>query len=263
MTDTTNPKLAVVRGLLAKAERTDNDHEAEAFRAKAYDLIAKYGVDEAELAMSDPDLNIVGDAKIEMHAPFAQEKVSLFMAIAVPMGIRAVQRKEWRDGKFYRASQKDRQVIFLHVFGTKGDLERAQMLYTSLLLQQSSELARQELPLYVASGTMGEKAAYRRSWLIGYAGQIQVRLFEAERKAQAEKPTMTNAATGETKSTALVLASKGELVDSAVSREYPRLSYSKARKISGGGLGAGAAAGRRANLGGTGVSGAGRKAVGG
>lgn len=262
MTDTTNPKLAVIRGLLAKAERTDNDHEAEAFRAKAYDLIAKYGIDEAELAMSDPDLNIVGDAKIEMHAPFAQEKVSLFMAVAAPMGVRAVQRKEWRDGKFYRASQSDRQVVFLHVFGTRGDLERAQLLYTSLLLQQSSELARHELPDYVAYGTMGEKAAYRRSWLIGYANRIQDRLFEAERRAQADKPTMTNAATGETKSTALVLASKGELVDSAMAAEYPRLKQGKSRRLSGGGFGAGHAAGGRANLGGTGVSGAGRKAVG-
>lgn len=257
MSDQTNPKLATVRSLLAKAERTDNPHEAETFRAKAYTLIAKYGIDEAELALSDPDLHVVGDAQLEMHAPFAQEKVSLFMAIAGPLGIRAVQRKQWREGILYRASRSDRQVVMLHIFGTKGDLERAQLLYTSLLLQQASELARVQVPFYY---NPQEAAAFRRSWLIGYALEIGNRMFEAERRAQEEKPTMTNAATGESTSTALVLASKADLVEQAVAAEYPRLRNGGARKLSGGGFGAGMQAGARADLGGKGVGG-GRKAV--
>lgn len=253
-----NPALGRIRGLLVKAERTDNEHEAEAFRAKAYELIAKYGIDEAELAMSNPGLNIVGDSRIEMHAPFAQDKVSLFMAIASSMGVKAVQRKEWREGKYYRASRSDRQVIFLHAFGTKGDLERAELLYTSLLLQQANELARHPAPSYL---DMQKKAAWRRSWLAGYSAKIAQRMREAEREAEAAKPTVTNAETGETKSTALVLATKAEQVYRAMAEEYPNLQAGKARKLTGGGYGQGVAAGARANLGGKGVSG-GRKAIG-
>lgn len=258
MTDQTNPKLATVRSLLAKAERTDNDHEAESYRAKAYALITKYGIDEAELALSDPDLQVVGDAQLEMHAPFAQEKVSLFMAIATPLGVRAVQRSQWREGVSYRASRSDRRVVMLHIFGTKGDLERAQLLYTSLLMQQASELARVKVPFYY---NPQEAAAFRRSWLVGYAVKIGDRMAQAEREAREQKPTMTNAATGESTSTALVLASKADLVDQAVASEYPRLKRGGNRKLSGGGFGAGMAAGARANLGGKSVGGS-RKAIG-
>lgn len=243
---TENPKLATIRSLLVKAEdKAATPEEAEAFRAKAYDLIAKYGIDEAELAMSNPDLNIVGDRKIVMHAPFAQEKVSLFMAVAGPMGVRAVQRKEWASGKPWREGRSDRQVVVLHVFGTVGDLDRADLLYTSLLLQQANEAAKESAPGYL---NMQEKAAWRRSWLVGYAERISVRLARAEREAQAAKPTMTNASTGETKSTALVLASKSELVDTAVSNEYPHLRRVTARSLTGGGYYSGAAAGDRANI---------------
>jgi hypothetical protein len=50
----TDPVLARVRKLLAKAEDPCTRAEAEAFTAKATELIAKYGVDRAMLAAQRP-----------------------------------------------------------------------------------------------------------------------------------------------------------------------------------------------------------------
>lgn len=237
--------LGKVRALLAQAEhKNTSPEEAEVFMAKAQALIAKYGFEEDELAIQDPERGFqVGDRKFECHAPFAQEKVHLWGSIATPMGIKSVQRKEWKSGKPYRESRADKQVIILHVFGTKADLDRAELLYTSLLLQQASALRKAEVPEWV---TWHGRTAWNRSWLIGFGDRIFYRIQEAENAARAE--TMTDAS-GQSVSTALVLASKDELVLAAQAEAYPSLKKVSNRKLSGRGYYDGDMAGRKANLG--------------
>ena len=59
--------LDKVRKLLAKAEDPAcTPAEAEAFTAKAAELIAKYGVDSALLAAADPAADPVGDLVVEV-----------------------------------------------------------------------------------------------------------------------------------------------------------------------------------------------------
>lgn len=240
MTDQTNKKLDVVRGLLAKAESTTSEHEAEACRAKAMQLIAKYGIDEALLATEDPRLRRVGDVTFEAHAPFAAEKVALWTAVSIPLGIRSVQRKEWRDGGYYRASRSDRQVVRIHAFGRSGDLERAQLLYTSLLLQQATEFAR--VQYYSVEENGQDKAAFRRSWLISYANRIYQRLEAVIASAVRENPGGAGAA--------LVLVERDEEVNDALAEAYPKTKRAPRRKLSGAGWASGYDAANRADLGG-------------
>ena len=127
------PILDKVRKLLAKAEDPAcTPAEAEAFTAKAAELIAKYGVDAALLAESDPERDPVGDRVVDVPAPYATEKCTLLSEVATELRCRAVRRlRRGSAGKEFS----------MHLFGHAADLERVEVLFTSLLVQASLALA--------------------------------------------------------------------------------------------------------------------------
>jgi hypothetical protein len=218
--------LSKVRKLLAKAEDPAcTVAEAEAFTAKAADLIARYGVDRALLAARDPASDPVGDRVIELVAPYALDKAGLLAAVAGALRCRSVRR---RDGSGFA----------MHLFGFASDLERVEILFTSLLVQAAHGLAGAPVP------AGDHPAAFRRSWLAGFATAIGERLRRAESVA-ASDPSAP--------SVALVLADRSTHVERRLAEFYPRLRTAGARRLAGSGLSQGVAAGRRADLGGTGV----------
>ena len=139
--------LGRVRKLLAKAEDPAcTPAEAAAFTAKATELIAKYGVDEALLGETRPDP--VGDRMVTVEPPYARDKAGLLAAVALAMRCRVVHLDR-------------RGTTRSHLFGHAADLERVELLFTSLLVQAAHGLAGSPVPA-------GEHpAAYRRSWLAG------------------------------------------------------------------------------------------------
>jgi len=226
-------KLARVRKLLAMAEAEGLSEEArENYNAKARELIAQYGIDEALLAASaSGDGPAVTDREIVTEAPFARDKAALLDAIAVPLGCRLISRT--------------RQAGYRRVFGTPADLERVELLFTSLLVQQALGLGAVTVPF-------GEHpAAYRRSWMSGFSTAVYRRLKNAEAEAKAAREAQEKQANQNGPSVALVLANKRTLVQGAVEAVYPKLRKASTRTLSGSGRGAGYAAGQRADLGGT------------
>lgn len=222
--------LSKVRKLLAKAEDPAcTPAEAEAFTAKAAELIARYGVDRALLAARDPGSDPVGDRVIELPAPYALDKAGLLAGVAAALRCRSVRRRS--DSGFT-----------LHLFGFASDLERVELLFTSLLVQAAQGLAAAWVP------PGAHLAAFRRSWLAGFTATVTSRLREAE-SAAARSGTDAAAAAGD--SVALVLADRSDRVARRLAEVYPRLRTASARRLVGGGMGQGAAAGRRADLGAT------------
>ena len=63
--------------------------------------------------------------------------------------------------------------LSIHLFGHASDLERSELLFTSLLLQSAHGLARTPVPEWE------HKAAFRRSWLAGFRMAVGRRLDEA------------------------------------------------------------------------------------
>ncbi|PSK66517.1 hypothetical protein B0E53_01533 [Micromonospora sp. MH33] len=222
--------LSKVRKLLAQAEDPAcTPAESAAFMAKATELIARYGVDRALLAAREPATDPVGDRVVEVVAPYARDKSGLLAAVAEPLRCRCVRR---RQGSGFD----------LHLFGFASDLERVELLFTSLLVQAAHGLAGAAVPA-------GEHpAAFRRTWLAGFAQVVAERLRTAEAGAVAESAAP---------SVALVLADRSDRVQRRLAEVYPRLRTAPRRRLAGSGFGPGAAAGRRADLGGTGVTGAG------
>jgi len=230
-----DPRLAKVRKLLAKAEGASTPEEAESYNTKAAELIAKWGIDAAMAAVTEPTRDKITDRKIVLDQPYARDKADLLWAITNPLRIKAVML----TGKGYDARGRSKNTYTMHLFGFASDMERAEVLFTSLLLQAHTDLYRQEIPY-------GEdRDAYRRSWLVGFSSAVSRRLWAAERKAQDEA---SDAAPG----VALVLVDRKTLAERAMNDYYPRLSHSR-RSLTGSGAGSGYQAGQRANLGGTGL----------
>jgi Protein of unknown function (DUF2786) len=225
--------LDKVRKLLAKAEDPAcTPEEAAAFNDKAAELIAKYGVDRALLAARDPTTDTIGDRVVEVVPPYAQDKVGLLVGVASALRCRSVRRA----GQGHRG-------FSVHLFGFGSDLERVELLFTSLLVQAAYGLAA------AVPDRFENLAAYRRSWLVGFSRAVSYRLREAEQRA-------TSAATGTGDervsggSMALVLADRSDQVARRVDEVYPYLVSVGPRRLTGSGLGAGLDAGRRADLGG-------------
>src|SRR6202167_2734556 len=106
----------------------------------------------------------------------------------------------------------------LHVFGYSSDLERAEILFTSLLVQMARALAQQVVPAYGNSAK-----AWRRSWMLGYCAAVVARVRAAEEAAVASAGGDDAAAADGATSAALVLADRSLTVRLQVSAAYPRL----------------------------------------
>ncbi|KAB1940340.1 DUF2786 domain-containing protein [Micromonospora sp. ALFpr18c] len=215
--------LSKVRKLLAQAEDPAcTPAESAAFTAKAAELIARYGVDRALLAARDPATDPVGDRVLDVVAPYARDKVGLLAAVAEPLRCRCIRRRQGNG-------------FTLHLFGFASDLERVDLLFTSLLVQAAHGLAATPVP------ADDHPAAFRRSWLAGFAEVIGGRLWAAETAAVNESGTP---------SVALVLADRSDRVQRRLAEQYPRLRTAPPRRLAGTGFGSGAEAGSRADLGG-------------
>lgn len=255
----TDDRLELVRKLLAMAEGTTNEAERDAFNVKAAALIAKYGIDQALLANAGQVRDEVGDKIITLEAPYLTDKATLLNRVASALRVRTVRRTSTRTS----------ESMEVHLFGFAADLERVDILFTSLLVQASFGIAAARPPSAPGRQVGGDYgywyqprqesvAAYRRSWLYGFTVAVQDRLEAAEQRAKAEADAGRK--TGQP-GTDIVLASRDQQVATRVSEVYPRLKNGPKRTLRGSGFEAGKTAGKRADLGGTRIAGRGERGI--
>jgi hypothetical protein len=228
--------LERVRRLLSKAEGAATESERDAYNAKAAELIARYGIEEALLSAKESTSPLPADRVVDLDAPYARDKASLLSAVAGPLGVRGV---------LCSARSAGGTRLSMHLFGMSSDLNRADVLYTSLLVQAAHGLA-----VARPADAYESVAAYRRSWMLGFAYTIQQRIVAAERAAGERAESARRHVASDGPSVSLVLADRAAIVDGAVAAAYPRLRTAPSRMLSGSGSAAGAAAARRADLGG-------------
>jgi len=190
-----------IRKLLAKAEAEGvTPPEAEALTAKAAELMARYGIDRARLAAARPDTDRPDSRIIDIDNPWAQVRAHLLAGLANAMRCQTVILHTSRPG------------TRIHVFGYASDLERADILYTSLLLQMARGLTVAVVPAGVRS-----PRAWRRSWLLGFVSAVITRVRSAE-----ERAAETADAGGQSgPSTALVLADRAVVIRRQLDQAYP------------------------------------------
>ncbi len=230
-TEASDRLLDRVRKLLAKAEGDGvTPPEAQALTAKAAELMAKYGIDRALLAAERPETDRPSSLVLDIDNPWARVKAHLLCGLASALRCQCILLASPDPGSR------------VHVFGYASDIERTDVLYTSVLIQMWHGLAGAQVPAWSNSAR-----AWRRSWLLGFATAVISRVRAAEHGATSEA---TSRAGDSGSRTALVLADRALVIRSQVEQAYPvtrtaRVTYS------GSGYGAGYAQGQRADIGGS------------
>jgi len=228
ITEAPDRLLDRVRKLLAKAEGDGvTTEEAQALTAKAAELMAKYGIDRALLAAARPETDKPDNRIVEIYNPWAKVKAHLLCGLAAALRCQCILLPS-------RAGQR------VHMFGFASDIERTDVLYTSVLIQMWHGLAATQVPVWSDS-----PRAWRRSWLLGYAAAVTGKVKAAEQGAERAAAEATD---GGSSKAALVLADRSVVIRQHVARAYPvtrtaRVTYT------GNGYGAGYAQGKRADIG--------------
>ena len=221
-----------VRKLLAKAEDEGcTPEEAEALTAKAADLMARYGIDRALLGALRPETDSVGDRVFDLDNPWAAVKAHLLAGLAAALRCQSILLSRREPGSR------------VHVFGYLSDLERADILFTSLLVQMARALAAQPVPAYG-----GGAKAWRRSWMLGYASAVVARVRAAEEAAVASATADEGKAAGGP-SAELVLADRALTVRRQAEHAYPRTRRTRVT-YTGNGYADGYREGQKADIGG-------------
>jgi hypothetical protein len=234
--ETPDRLLDRVRKLLAKAEAEGvTAAEAQALTAKAAELMAKYGIDRALLAARRPETDKPASRIVQLYNPWARVQAHLLCGLAAAMRCQCILLPS-------PAGQR------VHVFGYASDIERADVLYTSVLVQMWHGLVAADVPA-AARGTASARA-WRRSWLLGFAAAVIARVRAAERDAEQS----VAAPRGGAGHAALVLADRAVVIRQQVAHAYPRTRTARVT-YSGSGYGAGYAQGKRADLGSSRVTG--------
>ncbi|HUC58305.1 MAG TPA: DUF2786 domain-containing protein [Streptosporangiaceae bacterium] len=212
LTDAPERLLDRVRKLLAQAEDDSvTPAEAQAFTAKAAGLMAKYGIDRALLAADQPETDQPGNRMLDIDNPWAREKAHLLCGLASALRCQCILLSGSRPGSR------------VHIFGFASDIERTDLLYTSILIQMAHGLAGARVPEWSSS-----PRAWRRSWLLGFATAVISRVRQAEHSA-VTVATASGQATSDR--TALVLADRSLVIRKQVEQAYPvtrkaRVTYS-------------------------------------
>lgn len=187
--------LAKVRALLAKAEATNFPEEAQAYTAKAQELITRHALDTALLDGSAAD--VPSGAHIPIEDPYAGAKSLLLARVARANRCRAVYYSE---------------VAISTVIGFEADLATVELLFTSLLVQATKAMVAEG----ERSGWHARQRAFRRSFLISFAVRIGERLAEASTAAESEVDAERSGAL------LPVLAKRSERVEEEFQRLFPQ-----------------------------------------
>ena len=155
-----DPKvLERVRGLLAKAESTGYDAEADALTAKAQDLMARHSIDHALLTTTGPTSDEPGGIRIGVDSPYEAEKAMLLDRVAQANRCQAIRSPS---------------LGFVTALGFPADLRAVEVLYTSLLVQMTRSLLREGSRPTADGGN--RTVAFRRSFQQAFAIRIGERL---------------------------------------------------------------------------------------
>jgi hypothetical protein len=219
--------LTRVRALLAKAESTEFAEEADAFFAKAQELMSRYSLERAMLDADAPEAGAApGGRRIWLDAPYVSAKSLLINQVAQANRSRTV----FHSG-----------LDCVTVLGDEVDLELVEVLSTSLLVHASTAMvaAGRQQDRYGQSRTK----SFRQSFLVSYATRIGERLTVAD-SATAE------AMAGELGDGRLlpVLAARGAAVEQLVEQLFPALTKKAVSVSNAAGWGAGRVAADLADL---------------
>lgn len=195
-----------IQKLLAHAEGTDNEAEAEAFIEKAQRLMQQHAIEQAMVEAFEAttiEQIVTLDILLPKKTPLTEAKRDLLNACATHN-----RCKMWFTVGGSRGSRAS-------IAGYEGDAEYARLLYVHLLGQMELELAYAQADAGVRGG---EIRTFKANFAQSYASRIWQRLSAMNEKIQ---PDVT---TEEGKSQALMLVGRKAEVEKYVDIKVPGLT---------------------------------------
>jgi hypothetical protein len=201
--------LVKVRALLAKAESTNFEHEADALTAKAQELMARHSIDQAVAESGGTRTREAPTARrVPVDDPYANAKAGLLGIIGNANNVRSV----W-----------DEREALMTLIGFEGDLDAVDLLFTSLLMQATrSMLAKGR----ISDGRGRSRTrSFRQSFIVAFGQRVHERLVIAARQAQETAEQEVG------RSLLPVLAGRLDEVDNFTDRLFPCLSQAKGSSV--------------------------------
>jgi len=220
-----------VAKLLRQAEDVAGTAEEAVFQAKAFELMAKYGIDQAqvEAARQGLDASDLRDAIqwiVKIEGKYASAQLMLLHNLAIALHCKTV----YSTVKAYGGSSTR-----MYVYGVPSHIERVKMLW-QILQPQMMRLVDTVRPDYNYGA--GHLRSYRRSWIAGFGQAVGARLRTQETKA------LENESGG-----ALVLfRGDAERASLALRNAHPRTGRAKRSSVNGAGYAHGQRDGRNASF---------------
>lgn len=211
--------LGRVRALLAKAESTEFEEEADALTAKAQELMTTYSIERALAEAKKPARRPPVVRRMWIDAPYVDGKAMLVNQVADNNHSRCILTRE---------------CGFVTLIGFPSDLDTVQLLSTSLLLQ-SSRAMRASGSQRTRWGTSSTRS-FRQSFLVAFAHRIGERLREAAIGTESRADVEHHGAL------LPVLAARDEAVTDFTAKLFPQLESRSLSASDAAGLAAGRAA---------------------
>ncbi len=227
------PLVERIRKLLDKAERTDSVHEAEAFAAKAADLVARHRISPEQLANRGVDADDLAIRELLVgRGAYVRGRLALLANIA-----------EAHDVRMVFQSTPAGSVAFLA--GRREDLDVVEVMYASLHAQVAGQMAT------MRRSTGAATQRERRAFLFGFASRIGDLMAESAATAKVEAERRSGGA-----STDLAVRERRERVDGFADESWGRVrSAGRPATLSPDGYHRGVEAADRADVGRTRLSG--------
>lgn len=237
-----------VRKLLDKAQAVAGTPEADVLNAKAFELIAQYGLDAEVIARRGIDKNIEDTKLIAATFTFSKyttQRIELLWAIAQPLHCAGIVTRT--DGK-----------IGVKLFGVARHIRRVKLLHGFLSAQMLAGAARAvpNTGIDFAGGNAVE--AHRQTWMKGFADGVMAKINEVEQAAIRQFDRNC----GDTRM-AVARMNDFERAQNALHKAFPTAMFSGKFQGTGYGSGyaAGNAAGRQSDVGQTRVGAGGQRAI--
>ncbi len=225
-TKTNDPVLDRVRALLAQAESTQYEAEAETFTAKAQELMTRHAIDMAMVAAGTTRSERPDTIRIPIDDPYVDAKSMLLHVVAKSSRCRSVSHQGYAMSS---------------VVGFASDLDATQTLFTSLLVQ--AQLSLRAVSASAPSGTRARSRGFRSAFLLAYANRVGQRLDEINRAVVAAVEVESE------RSILPVLAARSARVDTAVGELFGPLDRrARPRDVDAAGWASGVSAANRARL---------------
>ena len=206
--------LSRIRALLAKAEATTSEAEAEAFTAGAQERMARHSIDMAMVQAANGDARgprgeRPATRRIWIDPPYEQSKTVLLNAVAAANRCRSVWTKN---------------IGFCTVIGFEPDLDAVEALFTSLLVQAT--MAMNRAGRIEEAGGRARSKTFRQSFMAAYAFRIGERLVEiTEEQTEAARTEM-----GDDRLLP-VLASRAQDVEDRFAELFPSVTRGRSIRV--------------------------------